>query len=64
MAMPKVCWITGVAGVALGVIGMWLIAGWGGVETTRAVSDVGSVAFGLFAVMCAGVGKARPMRRA
>ena len=55
MALPKVCWITGVAGVALGVIGMWLIAGWGGVETTRAVSDVGSVAFGLFAVMCAGV---------
>ncbi len=55
MALPKVHWITGFAGVALVVIGVWLLAGWGGVETTRAVSDVGCVAFGLFAVTCAGV---------
>ncbi len=55
MALPKVFWITGFAGAALVVVGVWLFAGWGGVETTRAVSDVGSVAFGLFAVACAGV---------
>jgi len=54
LALPKVYWITGFAGVALVVIGVWLLAGWGGVQTTRAVSDLGSVAFGLFAVTCAG----------
>ena len=55
MALPKVYWIIGFAGAAFVVIGVWLLAGWGGVETTRAVSDVGCVAFGLFALTCAGV---------
>lgn len=54
-AMPKALWISGIAGVALVVIGVWLIAGWGGGDTTRTVSDIGSVAFGLFALTCAGV---------
>jgi diguanylate cyclase len=55
MAMPKALWIAGFAGVAFVVIGAWLLAGWGGVDTTRTVSDIGSVAFGLFALTCAGV---------
>ena len=44
-----------VAAAAFVVVGVWLVAGWGGVETTRAVSDVASIAFGSFAVACAGV---------
>jgi diguanylate cyclase len=55
MALPKICWITGFAAAALIVIAVWLLAGWGGDATTRAVSDVGSVAFGLFALVCAGI---------
>jgi diguanylate cyclase len=55
MAMPKASWIAGFAGVALVVTGVWLLAGWGGHETTRTLSDIGSVAFGVFTVTCAGV---------
>jgi len=55
MALPKVYWIIGFAGAVLLVVGVWLLAGWGGVRTTRAVSDIGSVALGLFAVTCVGM---------
>ena len=52
---PWAPWITGFAGVVLVIVAVWLFTGWGGDETRRAVSDVGSVTFGLFALTCAGV---------
>jgi diguanylate cyclase len=55
MALPKVCWVAGVAVAAGLVFAAWLVGGWGGEATIRAVDDVGFPGFALFATACAGV---------
>ena len=55
MALPKMCWVAGVAVAAGLVFAAWLVGGWGGEATIRAVDDVGFPGFALFATACAGV---------
>lgn len=43
----------GMVGGTFLVFAVWLIAGWGGPATVRAVSDIGSVMAGGFAMVCA-----------
>jgi hypothetical protein len=55
MVSPKTVWIAVVASAAGILFAAWLLGGWGGASTIRAVDDIGLLIFALFAATCAGL---------
>ncbi len=53
--MPRTAWWGGVGAAAAIAYAAWLLCGWGGESTVRAVDDLGLLAFAVFATVCAGL---------
>jgi diguanylate cyclase (GGDEF)-like protein len=64
--MPRVgriAWLVGIATAAAVMLSAWLISGWGGESALRAGSNVGCLAFAVFAATCALLAASRSVGR-